>query len=387
MSDYTDEVDLLSELDTISKLHVIDRDQIDAMMIEFSTRILATLKLERMNVWLFNADRSAIISIGEYDMRTRKFQKESVLEASRFPKYFEALEKNKIIFAENIYKHPDTQEFKESYSKPNDIITLLDIPLRLEGKLIGVMCYEKTGAVPRVFSEAEKSFAFSVALVFTSNLEARHRRVAQKKLEQLLKEKELLISEINHRVRNNFSILVSLIRISKRQKRSQDALNLMNEYEQRIFAMMKIHDLLMNSKAYKRINLGEYLTELIREFKLSHPELAGKISANILQDEIAIDSKSVVYLGLITTEIFLNSIKYSLKQGANYFLKFNLSETENGNYEFEIADSGSGFDFEKKCQGETTGLALIKDLADELNYTKHFPTTGSPNYVFVLTKD
>ncbi|MBK7669200.1 MAG: sensor histidine kinase [Sphingobacteriaceae bacterium] len=98
----------------------------------------------------------------------------------------------------------------------------MDIPLRIGGELVGVMCYEKTGKVERVFNEKEQTFAFSIALVFASNLEARQRRAVQTKLEVALKEKDLLIKEINHRVKNNFSILISLMRLSKSQGKTID---------------------------------------------------------------------------------------------------------------------------------------------------------------------
>jgi GAF domain-containing protein len=192
-------INLLEELDNASKLHILERDDIDALMLEFARRIIVTLKIERVNVWLFNQDRNAIISIGEYDLRNQKFSKDSVLYKKDFGAYFTAIEENKILLAPNIYTHPSTSQFNEIYSKPNNIISLMDLPLRIGGELIGVICFEKTGDVERVFSEKEQTFAFSISLVLASNLEARHRRAAQYKLDNALKEKDLLIQEINHR--------------------------------------------------------------------------------------------------------------------------------------------------------------------------------------------
>lgn len=68
-------VNLLEELDSISKIHFLKRDDIDDIMIEFSKRILVALKIERISVWLFNTDKTAIISAGEYDLRSRAFKK------------------------------------------------------------------------------------------------------------------------------------------------------------------------------------------------------------------------------------------------------------------------------------------------------------------------
>ena len=199
-------------------------------------QVLVALRIERVNVWIFNPEKTALVSIGEYDKRTKKFAKDSVLEKKDFPIYFKALTENKIILAEDIYSHPFTQEFNEVYSRPLDIYSLLDIPIRISGELIGVMCYEKTG-MQKHFSQSEISFCLSVSLVLASNLESRHRRAAQHLLENALKEKELLIKEINHRVKNNLSVLISLMRLSETRTNSKESKTLLHEYEQRIFSM------------------------------------------------------------------------------------------------------------------------------------------------------
>lgn len=115
-------VNLLQEIDSVSKIHILHREDIDALMIEMAKRIVATLHIERMSVWLFNPEHTAIISIGEYDLRSHTFKKENILEQKEFPKYFKALQENKILLAPNIHTNPITAEFTESYSKPNDII-------------------------------------------------------------------------------------------------------------------------------------------------------------------------------------------------------------------------------------------------------------------------
>lgn len=249
-----DEINLFDELDNISKIHFLEREDIDHIMTDLAKQILVAVQIERVNVWLFNMEKTALISIGEYDGRTQKFTKDTILQQQDFPTYFKALYENNIIVAEDIYTHPYTKEFNELYSKPNDIYSLLDIPIRISGQLIGVICYEKTGGHKK-FSESEKSFCLSISFVLASNLESRHRRAAQNKLEKVLAEKDLLINEINHRVKNNLSILISLMRLSKIRAKSEDTKLLLDEYEQRIFSMLKIHDMLDKNKQYSEINL------------------------------------------------------------------------------------------------------------------------------------
>src|SRR6218665_213608 len=147
-----DQIDLLAELDNISKIHIIERDDIDLLIWEFSTRIVKSLKIERISAWILDQKQESLISMGEYDDRTKKMTKETVLRKKDFPIYFEGLIENKIIIAPNIYTHELTKEFTKLYSTPNNIISLLDVPLRIDGKLIGVLCFEKTGEKEKKFS-------------------------------------------------------------------------------------------------------------------------------------------------------------------------------------------------------------------------------------------
>lgn len=376
-------INLLEEIDSASQIHTLQRGDIDALMLEFAKRITHTLKIERLSVWLFNDKRDAIISMGEYDTRTGKLQKENILLKSDFPNYFYALEKNKIILAPEILVDSKTIELTDSYSKPNDIISLMDIPLRIMGELVGVMCFEKTGEVERNFTEKEQTFAFSLAVVFASNLEAHHRRAAQAKLEAAIKEKELLIKEINHRVKNNFTILISLLRLSKNQGRTTDAKVLLEEYEQRIMSMLKIHDLLFQTDNYIQIPVARYLNELVNEFRNAHPEIREKIKSKIVDEELYLDSSTAINLGLVITEIFLNSVKYAFLKEKNVEFFIELEKSKN-NFNILIGNTGPGFDFDK-CVAETTlGLSLIKDLTEEICETVVFPSEKSSFYELVL---
>lgn len=377
-------INLLEEIDSASKIHHLQRDDIDALMVEFATRITATLQIERMSVWIFNPKKDAIISMGEYDTRTKALKKETVLSKLEYPHYFKAMRSDKIILAPDIINNPVTKEFTASYSIPNDICSLMDVPLRIMGELVGVMCFEKCGKVLRNFSEKEQTFAMSLGLVFASNLEARHRRAAQTKLEAAIKEKELLIQEINHRVKNNFTILISLLRLSKNQGKTQDPKVLMEEYEQRILSMVKIHDLLYQTKNYIEIPIHSYLNELVREFRNSHPELAEQIEFTSDENECMLASRPAINLGLIVTEIFLNSVKHSFlkEKGIKFFVE--LKSNGGNGFDIRIGNTGKGFDFEKNLKENTLGLHLIKDMAEEICEKVEFPDGNSGIYVLIL---
>lgn len=377
-------VNLLEEIDSVSKIHVLKRDDIDNLMIEMAKRIVVCLRIERMSVWLFNPEHTAIISMGEYDLRSHTFKKESVLEAKDYPNYFEALKENKILLAPDIHTNAITSEFSESYSKPNDIVSLMDIPLRIGGELVGVMCFEQAGKKQREFTKEEQTFAFSISLVFASNLEARARRALQFKLEDAIKEKDLLIKEINHRVKNNFSILISLMRLSKHQGKTVDPKIIFEEYEQRVFSMLKVHDMLYQSKNFSGVNIGDYLFELVNEFKNTHADSAKNIKADLPNFNFILDSKKALHLGLIVTEIFLNYFKYCFLKSANCNLLITLTEIKKNKLVLRMGNDNEGFDFNEKAKADTLGLPLIKDLAEGICEKVSYPSLKRNYYEFEI---
>ncbi len=374
-----EEINLFNELDNISKIHFLEREDIDQIMTDLAKQILLAVQIERVNVWLFNKEQTVLISIGEYDSRTNKFTKDSILRQKDFPTYFKALHENKVILAEDIYTHPFTKEFNELYSKPNDIYSLLDIPIRISGQLIGVICYEKTGCKKK-YTEHEKSFCLSVSCVLASNLESRHRRAAQVKLEKTLAEKDLLINEINHRVKNNLAILISLMRMSKERSKSKDTKLLLDEYEQRIFSMLKIHDMLDKNNQYTEINLSEYLLELIAEYKHTYPQISNNFRVEIEDIDHLLSTKKAIHVGLIISEILLNSIKYASTLTKNYMVSISLKQLNKNTLALQIGDNGAGFDFAKETKDSNLGLPLIKDLIDQLEFKATYPTKNNCYY-------
>jgi two-component sensor histidine kinase len=380
-------VNLLEEIDSVSKIHILQRDDIDNLMIEMAKRIVATLRIERMSVWLFNPEHTAIISMGEYDLRSHTFKKESVLEAKNYPNYFEALKENKILLAPDIHTNSITKELSDSYSKPNDIISLMDVPMRIAGELVGVMCFEQTGKKQRKFTKEEQTFAFSISLVFASNLEARARRALQVKLEDALKEKDLLIKEINHRVKNNFSILISLMRLSKHQGKTVDPKVIFEEYEQRVFSMLKVHDMLYQSKNFSGVNISDYLSELVNEFRNTHKESSKNIKADISLVDLVLDSKKALHLGLVVTEIFLNYFKYCYLKSPDCNLLITLGELKKDRLVLRMGNDNEGFDFNEKVKADTLGLPLIKDLAEGICEKASYPTLKKNYYEFEISSN
>ncbi len=377
-------IDLIQELDSISKIHYLKRDDLDEMMIEFAKRLTVTLRIERMSVWLFDK-QGDLQSMGEYDSRSKEYSKNKTLYKKDFPRYFQAISENKIILVEDVLEDEKTSELNELYSIPAGVRSLMDIPLRIAGNLVGVMCFEKTDIV-KEFSSRDQAFAFSVSLVFASNLEARQRRALQHQLELTLNEKERLIKELNHRVKNNFSILIGLLRIAKQNTKNNALESFIDEHEQQIFSILKIHELLGRSQRLTHINISDYLHELTDQYKKSHTSIRNQFLIQIDAIDYDIPTKQATHIGLIVSEVIINSIKHSLPGSDQYQFKIQVSETPTY-IQLTIGDNGRGFDFDKKLLGDTLGLPLIKDLAEDAELDTQYPSFQQPYYIFRIYKD
>ncbi len=386
-------MNILDEIDILSKIGINDPfvyEDIYLFMQQFAERAVNFLQIERINIWLLNKEKDAIYSIAEYDKRYHSFRHHSWIYEKDVPHYFQHLKENKIILVPNIHTHPATYEFSGNYAKEYDVISLMDIPMRLNGKLIGVMCFEKTGNVPREFNEQEQVFALALSQLAIAHIENIKRKNLQMKLEQSLKEKELMIKELNHRVKNNFSVLVSLLRLSKQHKKDTD--ELFENIEHQIFSMIKVHELLLESGQYDNVCLNEYLKKLCDEFAVSYPNLKDCFWFKITNEKFDISAKHSIHLGIIITEIFLNSLKYCLLREyschntiTSHF-ELSMEVTPQGKAKIIVGDGCNQFDFDYTFNTHSSlGLSIIKDLAETSGFEIQYPQKGNSKYCIMIS--
>ena len=142
--------------------------------------VARTLGVARASMWRISADRRAIHCVSMYVQATDTFESGAVLIREAAPDYFDALERDRVIAAENVLIDPRTREFKDAYLVPNRIGAMLDIPLRQDDAMTGVLCSEHVGG-PREWLIDEQHFARSSAnliAVAAADEELRHAAVA-----------------------------------------------------------------------------------------------------------------------------------------------------------------------------------------------------------------
>ncbi len=140
--------------------------------------VAETMEVERVSVWFFDADLSAL-TCRELFQQSTGFQGSGArLEASKYPRYFDAMREQRVIAAGDARRNRQTSEFTKGYLEPLGIHAMLDVPIRRGGQLVGVVCHEKTSGV-REWTDAEQDFAGSIADMISLALEAADRTGAE----------------------------------------------------------------------------------------------------------------------------------------------------------------------------------------------------------------
>ncbi len=137
-----------------------------------------TLAVERASVWFYNRDRSGIYCADLYQLTPNQHSNGTEIFATDFPAYFQALETNRVIAADDAHLDSRTQEFGESYLPALGITSMLDAPVHFQGEIVGVICLEHVGE-PKHWGVEEQNFASYLAYMTALAMESRDRKQAE----------------------------------------------------------------------------------------------------------------------------------------------------------------------------------------------------------------
>ena len=175
------------------------------------------------------------------------------------------------------------------------------------------------------------------------------------------------------------------MRLSKNQGKTVDPKTIFDEYEQRVFSMLKIQDLLYHSKNKNGVNVSDYINALAVEFRQTHNQTSRSIILNLEKSDLILESKKSLHLGLVVTEIFLNYFKHSFLKDPKKLINIELKQIDKNKIVLKLGNDNEGFDFNEKAKANTLGLPLIKDLAEGFSEKVIYPTLRSNYYVFEIT--
>lgn len=196
-----------------------------------------------------------------------------------------------------------------------------------------------------------------------------------KALEQLVDEKEWLLKEIHHRVKNNLQTVVSLLE-SQSSYLENDALMAVQSSQHRVYAMSLIHQKLYRTESPETISMSAYLPELINYLSDSF-NIRQRIRFQLQIDEIELDVSQAIPLGLIFNEAITNSIKYAFPSQDKNDIIITMKTLRDNYIELIISDNGNGLPDGFQTNGsDTLGLKLMKGLTEDIGGTLQIESKG-----------
>ncbi|MCT7960412.1 ATP-binding protein [Laspinema sp. D1] len=155
---------------------------LEAAIAEITEAAANTLAVERVGVWLYDNNQTEITCINLYERTERLHSSGSLLLTAPYPQYFQALETERAISVDHAITDPRTRDLADSYLIPLSITSKLDAPIRIGGKIVGIVCCEHRG-IPRRWKLGERNFAASIADYTALALETHDRIKTQTELE------------------------------------------------------------------------------------------------------------------------------------------------------------------------------------------------------------
>lgn len=189
-----------------------------------------------------------------------------------------------------------------------------------------------------------------------------------------LKEKEVLLAELHHRVKNNLAIISGLLNLQEDTVSNLEAKQIISDSKTRIMSMALVHKMLYENNELKSINIGKYASELIYELFYSY-NLLKTVKVTEDFDQIMLPVNKSIPLGLILNEVVTNSIKYAFKSSGDRSGVFEIIiKMHAGQINLIVKDNGAGFprNFNTESDNHSLGIYLIKTLTEQIDGHVHF---------------
>jgi PAS domain S-box-containing protein len=190
------------------------------------------------------------------------------------------------------------------------------------------------------------------------------RKQAEEKILASLREKEILLMEVHHRVKNNMQVISGLLDLQASSSGNPELIERLNESQSRIRSMALIHEKLYESKDFARIDLAGYVRTLSQDLFQSYKINPGKIDLIVQPDgDVYVDINKAIPCGLILNELISNALKHAFPRDRHGELQIIIRETKNTEIEILLRDNGLGLPDDVDIhQPRTVGLHLVNGL-------------------------
>ncbi|MCX7745085.1 MAG: GAF domain-containing protein [Flavobacteriales bacterium] len=376
----------LQVIEALSKATSIKEGLMNETIEEVMRKSIVALDVSRVTLWLFDHQQELIYCIGSIIEDQGTFQlntlKGEILYKKDFPKYYERMMQDDLVITDDVLKDPQTEELVDSYLIKYKITSMLDAPIRSNGQLIGVICFEHTGKV-RKWNVYELKFALLIAQLVSLFLEGFEKNKLLTRQAELLQEKEQLMQEVKFRVRSSFSLVNALLNYQYNKLTHSASIQLIEEIKNHIFGVSSVHELLLEAVDFKNIRFEKYI---LRILGLMEKLYQGNSSINfqVQAPDVFLPISKALPCALIIFELLNYSYKESLINSPSGNVQIRLQKL--GDYfQLVYTDNGKEVSEEMMNQKDALCIKLVEIFVQELNgtfeleakngnkFTIHFP--------------
>ncbi|TGJ99489.1 response regulator [Leptospira semungkisensis] len=253
--------------------------------------------------------------------------------------------------------------------KKNKILRIQEELLRQSHEELELRVVERTSELNRVNNELL--------------MEISERKKAEEALRLSLREKEVLLREIHHRVKNNLQIVSSILSLQGNYITDRRSLEMFQDSQSRIKSIALIHELLYQNEDLAQTDFKEYLNSLVTNLLRTY-RVNSKIYFEINADRVHLSLDTAIHCGLIVTELVTNSLKYGFKERTQGKISISI-KIVNEDYFLTVEDDGVGFPEEVDYkQTDSLGLQLVNTLAHQIDGSLSLDKSNGTKFTLVF---
>jgi PAS domain S-box-containing protein len=319
--------------------------------------------MDRSYLFMFSEDGRTMDNTHEWCAEGVEPQIENLkgLTVEHFPWWMEKLRKFENIHVPIVADLPPEAGAEREILQAQGIQSLIVVPLISAVGLIGFLGLDSVRG-ERAWEKEDIRLLKLIGEIFVNAIE---RKGAIEQIRTSLEEKEALLHEIHHRVKNNMQIIFSLLRLQSKYVRNEDALKLFTDSQNRIRTMALVHEGLYLSEDLSIIDFRAYISKLLNNLAVFHDTAKSGISLNAEVEELSLGMETAIPCGLIINELVTNSLRYAFPDGSRGEVLVALRRVEEENLELVVMDNGVGLPGGQDYKNAgSMGLQLVASLAE-----------------------
>jgi PAS domain S-box-containing protein len=273
--------------------------------------------------------------------------------------------------------HPDEREEMLRYFLKD--VVAAKRPFNKEYRIVR----KSTGELRWVWGQGELTYdaAGIPVQMFGTIQDITDRAIAQEQIRASLREKEVLLKEIHHRVKNNLQIISSLLSLQSQQIRNRKALDALTESQARVRSMALIHEQLYQSQDLAHIDFSQYVRDLAAHLFRTYLTQGPNVRLIVDVRNVYLDADHAITCGMIINELVSNALKHAFAAGAQGTLRIATEWESEDMLRLLVGDSGRGIPPSiDHTNAPSLGLKLVRMLAEQLRGTIELSRTGGTTF-------